>query len=126
MRSHNSPPSGPSVLTDTLPYVHLLRDLASSLAHRPVSRSDIACNGLSPLLTNIVIFGVYLSGKCLYYKGRGFYTLVKKVWFSSLHMHGCRCHSKRFFCTFKILGHFISFEILLILYKLSFWCTHGF
>ena len=39
-----------------------LRGTASLLAHRPVSGSDTICNGPSPPLTNIVLFGLSLSG----------------------------------------------------------------
>ena len=50
--SHNPPPSGSSVL----------RDPASSLAHHSVSDSDTVCNGPSPPLANIVLFGLSLLG----------------------------------------------------------------
>ena len=47
------PPSRPNILTGTPPRVHPLRDSASSLAHRPVS-------GPSPLLADIILFGLSL------------------------------------------------------------------
>ena len=84
-RSHNPPPSGPSILTSirfllqsmwdhqstpleasilavTPPRVLPLRVLASSLAHYPVLGSDTNCNSLSPPLTDIILFVVSLSG----------------------------------------------------------------
>ena len=59
----NSSPLEPSVLAGTSLHVHSrASDSASSLAHRPVSGSDTLCNGPSPLRTNIVLFGLFLSG----------------------------------------------------------------
>ena len=58
----NPPPSGLSVLADTLPHVHPLRGSASSMAHSPVSGFDIICNSSNPLLANIVLFGLSRSG----------------------------------------------------------------
>ena len=60
-RCRTPPPLRPSVLTGTLPRVHLLRSLASSLTHHLVSDSDIICNGPSPPLVDIVLFGLSLS-----------------------------------------------------------------
>ena len=109
--SHNSPPSRPSVLAVTRSLLQLMRDppihppldpasllvhhlvstpflgSASSLAHRLVSGSDTICNGPSPPLANVVLFGVFLSSflsmilkHCLL--GKDFHTRIKNVSFS--------------------------------------------
>ena len=59
--SHNLLLSGSSVLASTPPWVHPLRGLASSLAHRPMSGFDTICNSSSPPLTDIVLFRLTLS-----------------------------------------------------------------
>ena len=68
---------------------HLLWGSASSLAHRLVFDSDSICNGPSPPLADIVLFGLFPFGfplkvikTCLL--GRDFHTLIKGVSFSSL------------------------------------------
>ena len=66
--SHNPSLSGSSVLADICsllqsmwdPPILPLRGSASSLAHL-VSDSDTICNSLSPLLADIVLFGLFLS-----------------------------------------------------------------
>ena len=84
--SQSTPLSGPSVLASTRsflqsmwdphqihplrsqrPYWHTasclpLRGTTSSLAHCPVFGSDTICNGLGPLLADIVLFGLSFSG----------------------------------------------------------------
>ena len=59
VESHNSPPLRPSVLVGT--QCPLPSDLASSLAHRPMSDSNNNCNGSSPSLTDIILFRFSLS-----------------------------------------------------------------
>ena len=86
VRSHNSPPLGPSILTGTHSLLQLmwdppihppfqgptsllahrlvstpLRRSSSSQAHHPMSSSDIICNSPSPQITDIVLFGLSLS-----------------------------------------------------------------
>ena len=63
------------------PPIHALSNPASLMAHRSVSGSDTICNNPSPPLGDIVLFGLSLSG--LHLLGRGFYTLIKNVSFSS-------------------------------------------
>ena len=58
----NPPPLRPSVLVSTPPRVHLPQGSASSLAHCPMSGSDTICNGPSPPLADIILFGLSLSG----------------------------------------------------------------
>ena len=56
---------------------------ASSLAHRPVSGFDTICNGPSPRLEDIVLFGLLLKVFKTRLVGRGFHTLTKNASFSS-------------------------------------------
>ena len=63
------------------PPIHALSGPASLMAHRPVSGFDTICNGPSPSLADIVLFGLSLSGLRLL--GRGFHTLIKNASFSS-------------------------------------------
>ena len=59
------------------------RGTASSLARRPVSNSDTICNGPSPRLASIILFGFFFLNFTTCLLGRGFHTLIKGVWFSS-------------------------------------------
>ena len=77
------PPSGPSVLTGTPLRVYPLQGTASSLAHCPVSGSETICNGPSPPLADIVLFGLPLKVFNTRLLGRGFHTLIQGVSFSS-------------------------------------------
>ena len=87
-RISQSTPFGTSVLTGTLPNIHPLQGLAPLLAHHLVSGSDTICNSSSPLLADIVFFGLSLSGLPQGFKtrllGGGFHTLIKNISFSSL------------------------------------------
>ena len=56
------PPSRRNVLTGTPPRVYSLRGITSLLAHRSVSGSDTICNATGPLLVDIVLFRLSLSG----------------------------------------------------------------
>ena len=81
-------PSGPSVLVGTPPRVHPFWGLASLLAHRPVFAFDTICNSPSPLLADIVLFGLFFKLPLKVFKmcllGRGFHTLIRNVSVSSL------------------------------------------
>ena len=104
------PPSGPKVFASTRSFLpsmwephqihplwgptsllshHLvstpLWEIASSLAHSPVSSSDTLCNNSGPLLADIVLFGLsFLSSpQGFKMRGEGFHTLIKGVLFSS-------------------------------------------
>ena len=57
----NSPPFEASVFTGTPSHVYPFRGRASSLACRPVPSSDTICNGPSPPLVDIVLFGLPLK-----------------------------------------------------------------
>ena len=82
----NPPPLRPSVLADTPPGVHYLRGSAFSLAHRPMFGFDIICNSPSPLLADIVLFGL---------PPRGFHVLIKNVLFpSSTDVGSDSCNAK--------------------------------
>ena len=71
----------PNVLAGT-PHVHSLRDSAFSLTHRLVSISDTICNGISPLIVDIILFGLSLKDFKTCLLKRDFHTLIKKVSFS--------------------------------------------
>ena len=60
-----------------------LRGSASSLAHCLVSGSDTIYNSQSPLLADIVFFGLSLKVFKTSLLGRGFHTLIKNALFSS-------------------------------------------
>ena len=79
----STPPSGPTSLLTHRLLSTLFRGLASSLAQCSVSGSDTVCNGPSPPLADIVLFGLSLS--C-------FHTLIKNVSFSSPIKVGSRPH----------------------------------
>ena len=84
----NPPHSRPSVLVGTPSHVHPLRGSASLLAHCPVSDFDTIYNGLSPPLTDIVLFRFSLSDfLSWFFKARllrrGFHILKNGVSFSS-------------------------------------------
>ena len=64
-RPPKSTPLGPSVLIGPPPRVYPpspLRGTARRPAHRPVTGSDTICNDQDPLLADIVLFGLSLSG----------------------------------------------------------------
>ena len=68
--SYNPPPLGPTF----------------SPTHRPVSSSNTICNGPSPLVANIVFFGLSLEVlKCFQtcLLGKSFHTLIRNVLFPS-------------------------------------------
>ena len=63
--------------------IHPLGDPTSSLAHRPVSGSDIICNIPNPPLADIVPFELSLNVFKMHLLGRGFHTLMRNVSFPS-------------------------------------------
>ena len=57
---HPPPPSGLSILASTSLRIYPLRGIASLLTHHLVSSFDTVCNGPSPPLADIFLFGLSL------------------------------------------------------------------
>ena len=83
-----TPLQGPAYLLAYRLVCTPFRGTASSLAHRPVSGSDIICNRPSPPLADIVLSGFPFQASPQGFKtplvGKGFHTLSKGVLFFSL------------------------------------------
>ena len=60
-----------------------LQGSTSSLVHCPVSGSDTICNGPSPPVADIILFGLSLKVFKMRILGSGFHTLIKNVSFHS-------------------------------------------